>query len=411
MLCMYVWSFCVPLCCKEAISIARGVCVCVCGVCVWCVCVCCVCVCVWCVCVCVVFLCPPLLQGNYFDSQVCVLCVCVCVCGLSLPAFATRKLFSIARYMYVCVCCACMCGLSVFPFAARSCFNSQVCVCVCVVCCVCVLCVYVLCVCVWSFSTPLCCKETISIPRCVCEVYGVCVCVCGLALPAFAAGSCFSSQATDVLGVGDHSRAAQRPHHSAELMKRVSLGLISLPLASSPSGLFSPAHTASKHPAEGNPVHLRTQDVDQSLRGDPGQRGLPDPVEGREVATVLLRCWGFLPGDPAHGRQLGLLVEGSSVLAVVRFGGPTFPLLWGWGTIHCTIEQHGWTLPRGAPSIHSPGCNNQNELQRLPCVSQEATLPPVKAPSWNHTHSRTGTTRDPNRPTSKEKASGKMHTP
>ena len=239
----------------------------------------------------------------------------------------------------------------------------------------------------------------------------MCVCVCGLALPAFAAGSCFSSQATDVLGVGDHSRAAQRPHHSAALMKRVSLGLISLPLASSPSGISSPAHTPSKHPAEGNPVHLRTQDVDQSLRGDPGQRGLPDPVEGREVATVLLRCWGFLPRDPAPGRQLGLLVEGSSVLAVVRFGGPTFPLLWGWGTIHCTIEQHGWTLPRGAPSIHSPGCNNQNELQRLPCVSQEATLPPVKAPSWNHTHSWTGTTRDPNRPTSKEKASGKMHTP
>ena len=58
----------------------------------------------------------------------------------------------------------------------------------------------------------------------------VCVCVCGLALLAFAAGSCFSSQATDMLGVGDHSRAAQCPHRGDELTKRVSLGLTSLSL-------------------------------------------------------------------------------------------------------------------------------------------------------------------------------------
>jgi len=41
-----------------------GVCVCVCGVCVWCVCVCGVCVCVWCVCVCVVCVCVDINYSN-----------------------------------------------------------------------------------------------------------------------------------------------------------------------------------------------------------------------------------------------------------------------------------------------------------------------------------------------------------
>ena len=45
-------------------------CVCACVVCICVLCVCVVCVCV--VCVCVVFLYPPLLQGNYFNTQVCV---------------------------------------------------------------------------------------------------------------------------------------------------------------------------------------------------------------------------------------------------------------------------------------------------------------------------------------------------
>jgi len=84
-----------------------GVCVCVCGVCVWCVlcgarcvCVCVcgvcvvrgVCVCVWCVCVCGV-LC------------VCV-CVCVCVCGFSYPAHK-------AHAPYYTVICG-MCGATIF---------------------------------------------------------------------------------------------------------------------------------------------------------------------------------------------------------------------------------------------------------------------------------------------------------
>jgi len=70
-------------------------CVCVCGVCVWCVCgvcvfVCGVCVCVWCVCMCM-----------------CGVCVCVwCVCGVC-----------------VCVWCVCLCVVCVFVCG--------VCVCVC----------------------------------------------------------------------------------------------------------------------------------------------------------------------------------------------------------------------------------------------------------------------------------------
>ena len=130
--------------------------------------------------VCVVFLCSPLLQEAVSIARCVCVCVCVCVCCV----------------LCVYVLCVCVCGLSLPPFAARKLFQYPG---VCVRCMVC-----------------------------------VCVCVCGLALPAFAAGSCFSSQATDVLGVGDHSRAAQRPHHSATLLKRVSLGLTSLPLASPP---------------------------------------------------------------------------------------------------------------------------------------------------------------------------------
>ena len=51
-----------------------GVCVCVCGVCVWCVCVCVCGVCVWCgvVCLCVCVWCVSV-------CGVCGVCVCVCV--------------------------------------------------------------------------------------------------------------------------------------------------------------------------------------------------------------------------------------------------------------------------------------------------------------------------------------------
>ena len=138
------------------------------------------------------------------------------------------------------------------------------------------------------------------------------------------------------------------------------------------------------------------------LRGDPGQRAPSDPVQGRQVATTL-RCWSFLPGGPALAGSWHFQLRASHSRQQSDLGVRLFVCCGDQRTIHCTAEQRGRTLPTGCPQhlIH-PG-NNQKEQQRLPCVSWRRRCLQVRAPSWNHTHSWTGTT-------SKEKASGKTHT-